>query len=159
MQLLSTTQPSSTAVHPACGLLNKDLTPRPKYRASPCPQDRIDSLAERAINWATLTKKRNCDKKLAVTVFSFPPDKGNVGTAAYLNVFGSIYRVLKVPACLVAVGCVSRPLKPHQTCRHFTVWCRDLRRHISNPRYCTQTAEAVPASWCASDVHIGLCIG
>ena len=26
---------------------------------------------------------------------SFPPDKGNVGTAAYLNVFGSIYRVLK----------------------------------------------------------------
>merc|ERR1719181_634636 len=35
------------------------------------------------------------DKKLAITVFSFPPDKGNVGTAAYLNVFGSIYKVLK----------------------------------------------------------------
>ena len=35
------------------------------------------------------------DKKLAVTVFSFPPDKGNVGTAAYLNVFGSIHSVLK----------------------------------------------------------------
>jgi magnesium chelatase subunit H len=28
-------------------------------------------------------------------VFSFPPDKGNVGTAAYLNVFSSIYSVLK----------------------------------------------------------------
>lgn len=28
-------------------------------------------------------------------MFSFPPDKGNVGTAAYLNVFGSIYRVLQ----------------------------------------------------------------
>ena len=27
-------------------------------------------------------------------MFSIPPDKGNVGTAAYLNVFGSIYRVL-----------------------------------------------------------------
>ena len=60
------------------------------------PQDRIDSLAERAIKWASLTRKKNADKKLAVTVFSFPPDKGNVGTAAYLNVFGSIYRVLKV---------------------------------------------------------------
>lgn len=60
-------------------------------------QDRIDSLASRAINWANLTKKKNAEKKLAVTVFSFPPDKGNVGTAAYLNVFGSIYRVLKVP--------------------------------------------------------------
>ncbi|KAK9128724.1 hypothetical protein Syun_017521 [Stephania yunnanensis] len=35
------------------------------------------------------------DKKLAITVFSFPPDKGNVGTAAYLNVFSSIFSVLK----------------------------------------------------------------
>ncbi|KAK6149148.1 hypothetical protein DH2020_016673 [Rehmannia glutinosa] len=35
------------------------------------------------------------NKKLAITVFSFPPDKGNVGTAAYLNVFASIYAVLK----------------------------------------------------------------
>ncbi len=60
------------------------------------PQDRIDSLAERAIKWASLSRKKNAHKKLAVTVFSFPPDKGNVGTAAYLNVFGSIYRVLKV---------------------------------------------------------------
>ncbi len=35
------------------------------------------------------------EKKLAITVFSFPPDKGNVGTAAYLNVFNSIYSVLQ----------------------------------------------------------------
>lgn len=42
-----------------------------------------------------LSKKRTAEKKLAITVFSFPPDKGNVGTAAYLNVFGSIYRVLQ----------------------------------------------------------------
>lgn len=35
------------------------------------------------------------DKKVAITVFSFPPDKGNVGTAAYLNVFASIFSVLK----------------------------------------------------------------
>ncbi|CAI0375016.1 unnamed protein product [Linum tenue] len=34
------------------------------------------------------------EKKLAITVFSFPPDKGNVGTAAYLNVFASIFSVL-----------------------------------------------------------------
>ena len=40
--------------------------------------------------------KKNALKKVAITVFSFPPDKGNVGTAAYLNVFASIYRVLKV---------------------------------------------------------------
>jgi len=57
--------------------------------------DRISALCTRAVNWARLRKKRNAEKKLAITVFSFPPDKGNVGTAAYLNVFGSIYRVLK----------------------------------------------------------------
>jgi len=43
-----------------------------------------------------LARKPKADKRVAVTVFSFPPDKGNVGTAAYLNVFGSIFRVLNV---------------------------------------------------------------
>ncbi|KAK9861790.1 hypothetical protein WJX84_009539 [Apatococcus fuscideae] len=57
--------------------------------------DRIDSLCNRAIKWSMLSKKRTAEKKLAITVFSFPPDKGNVGTAAYLNVFGSIFRVLQ----------------------------------------------------------------
>ena len=39
--------------------------------------------------------KKNKDKRLAVSIFSFPPDKGNVGTAAYLDVFGSIFAVGK----------------------------------------------------------------
>ena len=56
--------------------------------------DRIDVLCKRAIKWARLRRKENKDKKVAVTVFSFPPDKGNVGTAAYLNVFGSIFEAL-----------------------------------------------------------------
>jgi len=57
--------------------------------------DRIDVLSARALKWAGLSRKKNADKKVAVTVFSFPPDKGNVGTAAYLNVFGSIFECLK----------------------------------------------------------------
>ncbi len=57
--------------------------------------DRIESLSKRAIKWAGLRKKKTAEKKLAITVFSFPPDKGNVGTAAYLNVFGSIFETLK----------------------------------------------------------------
>jgi CobN/Magnesium Chelatase len=83
------------------------------YRGPLCTlQDRIDSLAERAIKWASLTRKKNADKKLAVTVFSFPPDKGNVGTAAYLNVFGSIYRVLKVRVGLLPANCCCCSLIP-----------------------------------------------
>ena len=58
-------------------------------------EDRASQIAGRALKWAALRKKKNVDKKLAITVFSFPPDKGNVGTAAYLNVFGSIFRVLQ----------------------------------------------------------------
>ncbi|MBE9115690.1 magnesium chelatase subunit H [Lusitaniella coriacea LEGE 07157] len=57
-------------------------------------QDRIEAIAQRAMKWANLRKKPKLDKKLAITVFSFPPDKGNVGTAAYLDVFGSIYEVM-----------------------------------------------------------------
>ena len=58
-------------------------------------QDRISSIAQRAMKWGNLRRKPKVDKKLAITVFSFPPDKGNVGTAAYLDVFGSIYKVLE----------------------------------------------------------------
>lgn len=58
-------------------------------------QDRIGNLATRAMNWANLRRKSNAEKKLSICVFQFPPDKGNVGTAAYLDVFGSIYAVMK----------------------------------------------------------------
>jgi magnesium chelatase subunit H len=58
-------------------------------------QDRIEAIAQRAMKWANLRKKPKLNKKVAITVFSFPPDKGNVGTAAYLDVFGSIYEVMK----------------------------------------------------------------
>jgi len=57
--------------------------------------DRVELVANRALKWAGLSKKTNAEKKLSITVFSFPPDKGNVGTAAYLDVFGSIYAVMK----------------------------------------------------------------
>jgi magnesium chelatase subunit H len=58
-------------------------------------QDRVEAIATRAMKWANLRRKPKLEKKVAITVFSFPPDKGNVGTAAYLDVFGSIYEVLQ----------------------------------------------------------------
>jgi len=58
-------------------------------------QDRVEAIAQRALKWAKLRRLPKLDKKIAITVFSFPPDKGNVGTAAYLDVFGSIHEVLK----------------------------------------------------------------
>jgi len=57
--------------------------------------DRVNLLADRALKWSNLRNKPVEDKKIAITIFSFPPDKGNVGTAAYLDVFNSIGAVLK----------------------------------------------------------------
>lgn len=45
-------------------------------------QDRIEMVAQRTIKWANLGKNPKREKRVAITVFSFPPDKGNVGTAA-----------------------------------------------------------------------------
>ena len=56
--------------------------------------DRVNLLADRSMKWANLKNKEKKDKKIAITIFSFPPDKGNVGTAAYLDVFDSIKAVL-----------------------------------------------------------------
>jgi magnesium chelatase subunit H len=58
-------------------------------------QDRVEAIAQRALKWANLRRKPKPEKRVAITVFSFPPDKGNVGTAAYLDVFGSIYKVIE----------------------------------------------------------------
>ncbi|WP_009632296.1 magnesium chelatase subunit H [Synechocystis sp. PCC 7509] len=58
-------------------------------------QDRIETVVKRAMKWANLRRQPKLQKRVAITVFSFPPDKGNVGTAAYLDVFGSIYEVMQ----------------------------------------------------------------
>jgi magnesium chelatase subunit H len=57
--------------------------------------DRVNLLADRAMKWSALGNKPAEEKKIAITIFSFPPDKGNVGTAAYLDVFDSIKAVLE----------------------------------------------------------------
>lgn len=68
-----------------------------------------------------------------ITVFSFPPDKGNVGTAAYLNVFGSIFRVLKASALqLCAELCCARGspgVLPTAACARVPTTAGFLRRH------------------------------
>ncbi len=58
-------------------------------------QDRVELVTGRALKWCNLRRKPRVEKKIALTVFSFPPDKGNVGTAAYLNVFASIHNLMQ----------------------------------------------------------------
>ena len=56
--------------------------------------ERIARLAGRVAATVALRRKANADKKLAITLFNFPPNAGDVGTAAYLDVFASLHGVL-----------------------------------------------------------------
>src|SRR5690606_5441591 len=45
--------------------------------------------------WIRLRRLPARERRVALTLFSFPPDKGSVGSAAYLDVFRSVYRLLE----------------------------------------------------------------
>ena len=57
-------------------------------------QPQIEIAANRVARRVNLHRKSNAEKKIAVVLFNFPPNLGNVGTAAYLDVFGSLHRLL-----------------------------------------------------------------
>jgi magnesium chelatase subunit H len=56
--------------------------------------ERAEALAARVSRLIALRKKARAERKLAITLFNFPPNAGNIGTAAYLSVFESLHRVL-----------------------------------------------------------------
>ena len=56
--------------------------------------ERADMLAARTARLVTLRKSDRAHRKVAIVLFNFPPNAGNTGTAAYLDVFASLYRLL-----------------------------------------------------------------
>ena len=58
-------------------------------------QERIDTLASRAVEIIQLRRSQRADRKIGVVLFNFPPNAGAVGTAAYLAVFESLFTTLK----------------------------------------------------------------
>ncbi len=57
--------------------------------------DRCTRLARRLRRWNTLQTASRDQIKLAIVLFCFPPNKGNIGTAADLDVFPGVFDVLK----------------------------------------------------------------
>ncbi|NJN17781.1 MAG: DUF3479 domain-containing protein [Oscillochloris sp.] len=55
----------------------------------------IAIIADRVAQRVALRRSNNAAKRLAIVIYSFPPNLGNVGTAAYLDVFASLYELLK----------------------------------------------------------------
>ena len=63
--------------------------------ASPVPlEDRCRRIARRLAKWNHLQNAPRSQIKLALVVFCFPPNKGNTGTAADLDVFPSVWEML-----------------------------------------------------------------
>jgi len=56
--------------------------------------EEIELAADRVLRRLKLRQTLNSEKKLAIVLFNFPPNLGNVGTAAYLDVFSSLHRFL-----------------------------------------------------------------
>ncbi|MDT7602704.1 MAG: magnesium chelatase subunit [Acidobacteriota bacterium] len=64
--------------------------------SEPVPlEDRCRRIARRLKRWQRLQTTPRAEIKLALVVFCFPPDKGNVGTAAELDVFPSLWEMLR----------------------------------------------------------------
>jgi magnesium chelatase subunit H len=58
-----------------------------------CPE-RADMLCSRIERLIALRRTGRAERKIGVVLFNFPPNAGNVGTAASLSVFASLYNVL-----------------------------------------------------------------
>ena len=61
---------------------------------SSCPE-RASMLAARVDKLIAMRRAERAQRKVAIVLFNFPPNAGNIGTAAYLSVFESLWNTLR----------------------------------------------------------------
>lgn len=66
-----------------------------RARAMECDPERADALAQKVVKLIALRRSTRADRKLAITLFNFPPNAGATGTAAHLAVWESLYATLQ----------------------------------------------------------------
>ncbi|NQE54684.1 hypothetical protein C5S29_13930 [ANME-1 cluster archaeon GoMg3.2] len=79
---------------PSCGMQDIIVGGVEAKEVAPI-DDRVERIAGRIRNWLRLKQKQNNEKKIAVIVYGYPPGEGNIGKAAYLDVFQSVKRLLE----------------------------------------------------------------
>lgn len=68
----------------------------PAGGSEPVPlEERCERLARRIRRWNRLQRAERKDLRLAMVLYCFPPNKGNIGTAAELDVFQSVLEILR----------------------------------------------------------------
>jgi len=70
------------------GISERDVEPAPL-------QDRCQRIARRLNRWNHLQITGRDQLKVALIIYCFPPNKGNIGTAADLDVFASLFSILQ----------------------------------------------------------------
>ena len=78
-----------TGCHHACTFKASDSA----QDMSSCPE-RAMMLAARVTKMVALRRTEYAMRKVAVVIFNFPPNAGNIGSAAYLSVFESLFHTL-----------------------------------------------------------------
>jgi magnesium chelatase subunit H len=78
-----------TGCHHAC-TFNADHAEQDMHS---CPE-RAQMLAARVFKLVALRRGDAAHRKVAIVIFNFPPNAGNVGSAAYLSVFESLFHTL-----------------------------------------------------------------
>ena len=71
--------------------------PGAEKRMAPCPE-RIGRLADRVARQVALRRGRVAERRVGIVLFGFPPNAGAAGTAAYLDVFRSLFNTLHAMA-------------------------------------------------------------
>jgi magnesium chelatase subunit H len=57
--------------------------------------ERANALSARVAKLVALRRSQRAERKVAAVIFSFPPNAGNTGTAAFLGVFESLFNTLR----------------------------------------------------------------
>ena len=78
-----------TGCHHACTFKATDLA----QDMHSCPE-RATMLAARVFKLVALRRSEHAQRQVAVVIFNFPPNAGNIGSAAYLSVFESMFHTL-----------------------------------------------------------------
>jgi magnesium chelatase subunit H len=78
-----------TGCHHACTFRATDMA----QDMHSCPE-RALMLAARITKLVALRRSERAARKVAIVIFNFPPNAGNIGTAAYLSVFESMFLTL-----------------------------------------------------------------
>ena len=71
---------------PICGVEDCNVVPI---------MDRVDKFVDRVNRWINLKKKANADKKIAIVIYNYPPGEENLGSAAYIDTFASVERIIE----------------------------------------------------------------